>query len=696
MNVLFEKSVKYLKGVGPNRAKILSRIGINSIGELLTYYPREYDDRRTYARISNLKNGQTATISGKVELTDIVKINPYLWVFKAAISDSTGIIYATFYRKPSFRYDAFATLKKDFQPTRNIIINGKVEYFGNTKQLRTDEYEVITNPNVVTIHTNRIVPIYDLTEGLSSKFLRSIMFNAVKEYANQFSEFIPKKYREQYGLIDASSAVANIHFPADYAILEKSETKLVFDEFLLFETAVQISKLHRTEKEKEHTYKLLKHYLTPFKNKLVFEFTQAQKKVINEIFANLQSKLPMNRLLIGDVGSGKTVVALSALLLALENNFQAVFMAPTEILAEQHYSTIKQYLEGLNIKFELLTSSTPSLKKKTILKQVEEGKIDLLIGTHALIESKVKFKNLVFAVIDEQHKFGVYQRKKLIEKGNVDVLIMTATPIPRSLALTLYGDMDISVINEMPPGRKPVKTIFTDEIKAYEFIKNEVKKGHQAYIVFPLVEESDKVELKSAVTQAKHLAQEVFAEFKVGLLHGQMPGKEKEQIMSDFKQKKYDILTTTTVIEVGIDIPNATVIAIEHAERFGLATLHQLRGRVGRSKDLESYCILIGNLKTEDSKKRIDIMLSTNDGFKIAEFDLELRGPGEFFGTSQHGLSELKIGNIVRDIDTIANTKKVAEEVILSDPKLNTQENVLLKHELLQRFAGKFKLFQIG
>ncbi|OGS19286.1 MAG: ATP-dependent DNA helicase RecG [Elusimicrobia bacterium RIFOXYA2_FULL_40_6] len=688
--------VNFLKGVGPKKAKLLSKLGINTISDLLTYFPKEYDDRRIYKKIAELKEDEKTTISGIVKLSDLMKISPYLWAFKAAISDSTGLIYATFYRKPNYKYDVFSKLKKDFAYGSKIILHGKIEKFYNSKQIKVEEYELVSEAFFGTIHTNRIVPVYPLTEGINSKFLRTLIKTASDKYSQFFPETLPEEIRKINKLIPAKKAIEQIHFPDEYTSLETAHRKLAYDEFLLIQLAMQFSRKQYIEKEKKHSYSIFKHFLTPFKNNLNFEFTNSQKKVINEIFCNMQLKHPMNRLLIGDVGSGKTVVALSAILLAIENGYQVAFMAPTEILAEQHFYTIRQFIDGLNIRTGLLTGSTSPSIKKTTIQELHKGEIDLIIGTHSLIEQNIKFKNLSLIVIDEQHKFGVAQRQLLREKSLTDTLIMTATPIPRTLALTVYGDLDISTLDEMPPGRLPVKTIQTTDKKAYEFIREEIKKGFQAYIVFPLVEESDKLELKSAVTQARHLAVSEFPGLRVGLLHGQLKGWEKEKIMLEFKENKFDILIATTVIEVGIDVPNANVIAIEHADRFGLATLHQLRGRVGRKSKMESFCLLIGTAKTEDSKVRIETMISTNDGFKIAERDMELRGHGEFFGTSQHGMSELKIGSITQDFDIITSAKKTAEEIVLNEKLLIDPEYLNLKNELMKKYAEKLSLFPVG
>ncbi len=699
-----ENSIKFLKGVGPERAKLFNKLGIKTIKDLLTYFPKRYEDRRTYKKIAQLIDGETVTVSGFVEMSEVIQLTPKLAIFKIAISDSTGIIYATFYKKPNYRYDVFKKLKKDFSKGNKVIVHGKVEKFYNTKQIRVEEYEILSGDKTDLIHTDRIVPVYQLTEGLNNRFFRTIIKQAQEKYLKFWNEILPEKIKIENNLQNIKYAIQKIHFPEDFNEIDISRRRIAFDELLLLELAMVISKKITKENKKGYTYQIKKNLLTPFKQKLGFEFTRSQKKVINEIFNDMCSEYPMNRLLIGDVGSGKTVVALSAILLAIENNYQAAFMAPTEVLAEQHYYTIKQFLSELNLKIELLTSSVSSSQKKTIMDKLASGEIDLIIGTHALIEEKIKFKNLKLVIIDEQHKFGVTQRQKLLQKGysknkqtGIDVLIMTATPIPRTLSLTIYGDLDISIIDELPPGRRPVKTLhLTEEYKAYEFVKKEIEEGHQAWIVFPLVEESDKLELKSAITEAKKLKETFFNKYNVGLLHGQMPGKEKEITMLYFRRGLYDILITTTVIEIGLDVPNATVIVIEHADRFGLATLHQLRGRVGRNKDLVSYCILLGEPKTEEAKKRFEIMISTNDGFLIAEEDLKIRGPGEFFGTMQHGLPELKIGDIFKDIDTINTTRSIAEKIIQKDRYLSSSEYRNLKFELLRKYGDRFTLSQVG
>ncbi|MEW6041311.1 MAG: ATP-dependent DNA helicase RecG [Elusimicrobiota bacterium] len=688
--------VKYLKGVGPARSKILARVGIFTVKDLLYYFPKEHDDRRTIKKISELSNGEVTTISGKVEATDVISYGPKLSVFKAAISDNSGVIYASFFKKPNYRYDVFKKLKSDFTRGTKVILHGRAEKNNFVCQIIPEEYELLKNDYSDTIHTGRIVPIYPLTEGLHSRFLRELIKSALDKYVNEITEIIPYKFTTNLKMMSLKKALKQYHFPDNFQLLQEARKRLAFEEFVLHQTAMLLSKKQNKYVLKNRTYKVQGNLLKPFKNALGFEFTQSQKKVINEIFNDMQSPAAMNRLLIGDVGSGKTVVALSSALLAIENGFQVAFMAPTEILAEQHYYTVKNLFKNIDVRYTLLIGSTPVKEKMNILKKLSAGELDIIIGTHALIESRVSFKSLGLIIIDEQHKFGVIQRQKLRGKSSKgscpDVLVMTATPIPRTLALTVYGDLEVSSITELPPGRKPPKTFYTSEQESYEFVKSEVKGGRQAYIVFPLVEESDKLELKSVMGEVKNLKENVFPDFKVGLLHGQMPGKIKEETMLAFRDKKIEILVATTVIEVGLDIPNATVMVIEHSERFGLASLHQLRGRIGRSTEMDSFCLLSGSPKTEEAKKRIEVMLSTNDGFKIGEMDLKLRGTGQFFGTMQHGLSELKIGDITRDIDIIVRAREVAGKIIES----GLEKEFPLKTALLETYAGRIQLSQIG
>jgi len=698
-----EKNVQYLKGVGPKRAKLFKKLGIETINDLLTYYPREWEDRSKLKAIATTRPGEKALICGKIKFYDILWTHSNLRIFKVAVSDKSGIIYALWFKKGSYRYDVFAGLKKQLKIGEDIYLYGTIVLQRYNKQghkeIHVEEYATKNS-----IHLRRIVPFYSLTEGIDEKFFRNLIRTCLETYLPYTIDILPDDLRSTYHLLPYQEALSSIHFPRNFGVKEQAYRRLVFEEFLLFQLALALKRQKVKKTLKPHTYHLKRFLLTPFRQSLGFEFTKAQKKTINEIFQDMQSKYPMNRLLQGDVGSGKTVVALSAMLLAIENGCQAVFMAPTEILAEQHYLTFKQFLSPLRgIEYALLTGKTKKSERIKILERLKRGEISILIGTHALIEEKIIFKKLTLVVIDEQHRFGVIQRAQLRAKGsNPDVLVLTATPIPRSLALTLYGDLDISLLDELPPGRQEIVTLHLSDMQAYEFVKKEVFSEHQAYIVYPLIEESDKLELKAAVAEAKRLKQEVFPNYRVGLIHGQLKGQEKEKIMHDFREKRYDILIATTVIEVGIDIPNATIMVIEHADRFGLATLHQLRGRVGRGfshpllkgKD-RAYCILLGEPKTEEAKRRIQIMLSTTNGFRIAEEDLKIRGPGEFFGTTQHGLPEFRIGNPLNDYTLLQEARKVAFNLFQQN-RFYDQEYQQLRNFLYRKFASRLGLVRIG
>ncbi|MFH1238582.1 MAG: ATP-dependent DNA helicase RecG [bacterium] len=526
------------------------------------------------------------------------------------------------------------------------------------------------------------------------------MKKAVDEASGGLHDMLPEEIKTRNELVSFSEAIKNIHFPEDFQLNHKARQRLVFDEFFLLELGLALRKKRIETVEKGISYKIKRTLLSEFRRVLPFDFTGEQKKVINEIFRDMQSVKPMNRLLQGDVGSGKTVVALAALLLAVENGYQAVLMAPTEILAQQHYITLKELLKPLldenKIQLGLFVGSIKKAARDKLKESILKGTTDIIIGTHTLIQEGVAFHRLGLIVIDEQHKFGVMQRATLRKKGfNPDVLVMTATPIPRTLSLTVYGDLDVSVIEKGPPGRGIIRTLKLNEAEAYEIVTKEVGKGRQAYVVYPLIEESETLTLKAAKIMTKKLQEEVFTKARLGLLHGKMKGPEKETVMDAFRRKEIDILVTTSVIEVGMDIPNASVMVVEESGRFGLASLHQLRGRVGRG-NYDSYCILVGKTSTEEAGIRINTMLSTSDGFKIAEEDLALRGPGEFFGTRQHGLPELKIGNIIEDFNILTKARREAFDLIEKDTGLSSYQDRLIKENLLVKFKGKLDLIGVG
>ena len=697
---MIDQPVQFIKGVGPAKARILSRIGINTINDLLTYFPKAYEDRRTETKIAALIDGNKAVIRGKVEFAEVIKLSFSLSAYKAAVFDGTGIAFIMFFRKvnPYHKYDIFSSLRKELVQGAVVAVSGQAEIKPGEKQLRAEEYEVVSEPSKDSANFGRIIPVYRGTEGLNLKWLRNLIKSTLDKYSGEIKyDIIPDRIARREELPEIPRAVSRLHFPDTFEEAETARQRIALNEFLLLETALAITRKNNNKIDKGREYGIKRSLLTPFRSKLGFEFTHSQKKVINEIFSDMQLTKPMNRLLMGDVGSGKTVVALSAMLLASENGYQSAFLSPTEILAEQHYVTLKRILQGLPVSVILLTSKgqRPGEKKLSV-ERIKKGEADIVIGTHALLQGNIAFKNLGLTVIDEQHRFGVLQREAIRKKGlEPDVLVMTATPIPRTLALTVYGDLDVSVIDELPPGRKPVETMHLDTTRAYELVKKEISNRNQAFIVYPLIEESDKLELKAAVKEAKSLAESVFKGFRIGLLHGQMPSADKERTMEAFRSGAFDILISTTVIEVGIDIPNATVMVIEHADRFGLATLHQLRGRIGRGSN-RSFCVLIGQTKTDEAKRRFNAMLSASDGFKIAEEDLDLRGPGEFFGTTQHGLPELKAGNVVKDLKIIDTARRIAAEIVENDEGIDKSENSALKTELKRVYGERFRLSKIG
>ncbi len=680
-------SVQYVKGVGPKRVRILNKLEIETIQDLLYYFPRTHSDRSHSKPIASLLDGEYATIKGIIKARSVIRPRTGLEIIKAAIDDGTGIAYANWYNQPY--------LTEYLKEGTKIALSGTIEKKYKKTEIKNFAYEIIEEGKEL-LNTLRIVPVYHLTEGINQKYLRTIIKRVLNEYAPTLPELLPLDIRRRNKLIKIPQAINSIHFPRIIRNYQDARRRLVFDEFFLLQLGIALRKKKIEEVGKGIRYRKPGELIEKFSKLLPFELTSAQRRVISEIISDMQQDKPMNRLLQGDVGSGKTVVAIYALLKAIEDGYQGAIMAPTEILAQQHYLTLQELLIPLKIRIELLIGSTSGKDKKRIRKKIEEGKVDIIIGTHTLIQEAAEFAKLGLIIIDEQHKFGVLQRATLRKKGlNPDVLVMTATPIPRTLALTVYGDLNISVLDEMPPGRKGTTTYQVPQSQRkniYLFIENEIKKGRQAYIVYPLVSESEKMEeLKAATEMQKHLQKEVFPKLKVGLIHGQMPGDEKEKIMNDFKNKKMDILVSTTVIEVGIDISNASIMLIEDAQRFGLAQLHQLRGRIGRG-EYQSYCLMFATPRTFEGKRRIKVMTETGDGFQIAEEDLELRGPGEYFGTKQHGMPELKIANLLRDQRPLETARQEAFAFIKKDPKLEKPEHRLIKKSLLSKFKGGLEI----
>lgn len=676
-----KKDIRYLKGVGPKKAELLNKLGINTVEDLLYYLPRRYEDRGNFTLIRDLKPGESKTVKGEVLTTRAYMTKKRLSVFQVTLGDKTGVIYCVWFNQPF--------LKKFFKAGQNIAVYGKVERYDKL-QINHPEYEVIKE-GTDSVNIGKIVPIYSLTQDVSQRYIRFLANEALEHFLFSLKEKLPTSIRARKRLVDLRSAIRNIHFPVSFENLDRAYKRLVFEEFFILQLALALKKKDIKTATSGIRHNLDGRLIDSFKKLFPFELTEAQLKAINEIQIDMASSKPMNRLLEGDVGSGKTAVAIYALLLTVGNGNQAAVMAPTEILASQHYINISELLMPLGVNLRLLVSGLKPAKKLEIKNEIKKGDVDIVIGTHALIWEGVAFKKLGLVVVDEQHKFGVTQRHLLRKKGlNPDVLLMTATPIPRTLAMTVYGDLDVSVIRELPKGRYPIATYCVEENKrenVYKFIKEEIRKGRQAYIVYPRIWSAEQVYHK--------LREEVFPDLKVGLIHGRLPREKKEAIMKKLKDKKIDILVSTTVIEVGIDIQNASVMVIENAERFGLSQLHQLRGRIGRG-DYFSYCILLGNPKTESAKKRFYTISQTQDGFKVAEEDLELRGPGEFLGTRQHGLPELRFGNILRDFDIMEEARREAFALVREDPYLKNPRNKFVMDTLRRRFAGKLDLINVG
>ncbi len=678
---ILSQSAQYIKGVGPKKIKLLHKLKIHSVKDLLYYFPRRYEDRSNFQPINKVTIGNTETIKGKVLTSGIRRTKRGLKIFHLAVGDKSGVIYGTWFNQPY--------LKDCFRINDEVILHGKVERYRNL-QINSPEYEILRgDDDEQTIHTGRIVPIYPLTQNISQRYLRAVAKRCLDSYARGVEEFLPRELLKRNRLLDLKDAILNIHFPAAFQLTNEARKRLIFDEFFLLELALALKRKSIKKYSSGISFNPAGELLERFKKSLPFELTRSQKKVINEIKNDMAEAVPMNRLLQGDVGSGKTIVSIWAQVICVGGGFQSALMVPTEILAEQHYHTICGYLEPLGIKIVTLSSGLKKSEKSKIISQIKKHEVDIVIGTHALIQENVEFKRLGLIIVDEQHKFGVLQRMKLQKKGVMpDVLVMSATPIPRTLAITVYGDLDISTIRELPPGRTKVLTYRITEKKVgdlYQFLRKKIKEKNQVYVVYPVIEQSKIKDLKAATKMYEYFKKDVFGEFNVGLLHGRMKDEEKKKTMSLFKRGKIDILVATTVIEVGIDVPNASIMLIEHAERFGLSQLHQLRGRVGRGHK-QAYCILYGEAKTEESRKRLSAMTKTNDGFKIAEYDLLIRGPGEFFGTRQHGLPELKIGNILQDTELLYLARKEAFTYLEREPNFSGDNGDSLEAELKAKF----------
>jgi len=697
---ILSQSIEVIKGIGPKLAKRFQKKGIHTIEDLLYFLPRTYEDRRKITPMGELEEGKVQVVFGEILKSGI---NTYTRrrTYEVLLTDGTGFLTLKWF---NFNERVMRSL---YPKGKRIYAIGEVNRFMKTLEMVHPETIGEEEEEKLERELGGIIPVYSSVEGLPDKTLRKIMKGVIEEYVEYLDNLIPPPILRKAKLYPAKEALKRLHFPSEKEDLESllSEKNpyfrsLSFEEFFFLELALALKKGRLTE-ERGIAFNVNSTLVEEFLKRLPFELTSAQKRVLEEIKRDMARPVPMNRLIQGDVGCGKTVVAFIAALIAIDNGYQVALMSPTEILAEQHYRNFRNYAQLMNIPVALLTGGVSPSRKKEIYHGLATGYFKFVIGTHALFQERVEFKKLGLVIIDEQHRFGVLQRAALRDKAEgivPDTLVMTATPIPRTLALTVYGDLDVSVIDEMPKGRKPVITkLFLEynKAKAYEMVKEELRKGNQAYVILPLIEESENLNLKAVLTYGKELQEKVFPEFKVGILHGKMSSSEKDKIMQAFKRGEINVLVSTTVVEVGVDVPNATVMVIEHAERFGLSQLHQLRGRVGRSEK-QSYCFLIAyNISFQsEAFKRLQILTQTTDGFKIAEEDLKLRGPGDIFGIEQSGYIDFKRADPVRDFDLLLLARDSAFELVKSDPELKNYP--ALKEELLRRWEERLKLSEVA
>ena len=673
---IYDADIIMMKGIGSKFGYLLNKLGIFSVYDLISYYPKKYIDYSHRCLIRNLKEGENATVYGKITAVKHFTTKKNLTILKVTVRDESALMELNYFYAKANRY-TIERYKSQFPLHAYIMVSGCAKYdtYNHIMTIDKPQHQIIDETALETENLNlgRIVPVYPLAADVNIKALRKVIHNALEIYSPSIKNIVPDELIKKHGMLEKREALNIIHFPDNQAQLEKARFTLVYEELF----ALQMKMLSiRTFTEKNYKTPVLDikedGLVKTFIKNLPFKLTGAQMRAANEILNDINSDKPMQRLLQGDVGSGKTVIACIMLLAAIENGYQAAIMAPTEILARQHFNNFITWLSPLGISIGLFTSSNTKKQREKLEKDLRNGQMNIAIGTHSLIQENIEFNNLGAVVIDEQHRFGVKQRNMLIGKAKIPkMLTMTATPIPRTLALTVHGDLDLTIIDELPKGRKPIITALltsSQRKKAHELIRKEIEKGHQAYIVFPLIEESETLSAKAAAQEAENLQNGVFSDLKVGLLHGKMKTDEKDKVMADFKNKAYDILVSTTVVEVGVDVPNASVMVIENAERFGLSQLHQLRGRVGRSS-IQSYCLLISSSKNEETLYRLNVMTETNDGFIIAEKDLEIRGPGEFLGVKQSGIAELKLADLTKDLYVLELARKDAQEYINTHKK---------------------------
>lgn len=674
-------SIDVVKNIGKTRAEQLNKLGIVTVEDLIEYYPRDYEDRSRFVPINEIEIGSVNTIRGRILTSPEARRVRTITIVGVRIADGTGSIECVWFNQPYVKNQLI--VGKEYTFTGKVI-----QKFGRI-QMESPDYELV---NADSLNTGRIVPVYTVPKKMSQKVIRGCIKDAMDTVDGSLDEYMPESIIREHNLCSREFAVRNIHFPENDKAFFKARRRLVFDELLFLQ--MHLLELKGNVCDKKTSVVINDFDDSEIRNALGFSLTDAQEKVLNEIKNDFTTGFVMNRLIQGDVGSGKTAVAMISAYIAIKNGYQAVLMAPTDVLANQHYKSFCDTLEPLGIKCELLTSGLKKKEKDRAYDNIATGYAKMIIGTHALIQEKVKYNNLGLVITDEQHRFGVRQREMLSEKGDEPhILVMTATPIPRTLALILYGDLDISIIDKLPPGRKKVDTFAVDHSyyqRLYAFIKKEVAKGRQVYIICPMIEENDKMELRAVLSYTDDLDRNILPELRVSCVHGKMKNAEKQTVMEEFAKGNIDVLVSTTVIEVGINVPNASLMIIENADRFGLSALHQLRGRVGRGSE-KSYCVLVSDAKSKVAKERLKIMCQTNDGFVISEKDLTLRGPGDFFGTRQHGLPEMKIANLYKDVDILKEVQQTAISLYKKDKELKSVENSRLKAKIFDIFITKIK-----
>jgi ATP-dependent DNA helicase RecG len=692
VSVALDNPLSSLVEVGRSKSPYLERLGLRTVRDLLFYYPRDHIDYARQVNIVHLEAGETVTVVGTVKRCNCFTSpkNTKLSIFELWIKDNTGQLkLSRFMAGTRFTSRAWQERQKRLYPIGSVIAaSGLVKQNKYGVTLDNPEIEVLdgSGASIESLKIGRVLPVYPLTEGVPADLVRKAVIGAMGALP-QIKDPMPVSLQNQYGLITLKDAIANIHFPADAEILAHARRRLVFDEFFYLQLGFLSRRHQQRQTEKSAIFTPTGQLIEKFDCIIPFRLTDAQKRVIGEILEDLNAATPMNRLVQGDVGSGKTIVAVYAILAAIQSGYQAALMAPTEVLAEQHYRKLVSWFNLLHLPVELLTGSTKVAKRRDIHAQLETGELPLLVGTHALIQDPVNFQRLGLVVIDEQHRFGVHQRARLLAKGeSPHVLTMTATPIPRTLALTMHGDLDVSQIDELPPGRQPIQTTALtgkERPSAYELIRREIAQGRQAYIIFPVIEESEKLDVRAAVEEHKRLSETIFPDFQIGLLHGRLSSSEKDEALNAFRDNATQIIVSTTVIEVGVDVPNATVMLIENAERFGLSQLHQLRGRVGRGAH-KSYCLLMSSSKTPDARQRLSVLEQSQDGFFISEMDMRFRGPGEILGTRQVGLPDFALASLVEDQEVLILARDAAQKIMIRDPAL--QEIPAIKKELEIRY----------